>query len=144
LHYIIALDLLLGETGESSASVNSRSAALTFGALNRDYATILTEMKRAYDARSKYVHEGRQPDSALLKMVEAICREVAFCLLRLQRDVSNHQPGFRDRWIKDVDFIVAAVEAARPTTVDDLKRAGIATQEDVRYLDYFSELARPI
>jgi len=143
LHYVIALDLLLGDTGESSATVSSRSAVLSFAALNRDYATLLTEMKRAYDARSKYVHEGRQPDSALLKMVESICREVAFCLLRLQCDVSNRQPGFRDRWFKDVDFMVAAVEAARPKTVDDLKRAGIATPQDVRYLDYFSELAGP-
>ena len=144
LHYVIALDLLLGEAGESSASVCSRSAVLTFAALSRDYATQLTELKRVYDARSKYVHEGRQPDPALLKLVESICREVAFCLLRLQRDVSNHQPGFRDRWIKDVEFMVAAVEAARPTTVDDLKRAGIAMPEDVRYVEYFSELAKPI
>ncbi len=42
-----------------------------------------------------------------------------------------------------MDFMVAAVEAARPKTVDDLKRAGIATPQDVRYLDYFSELAGP-
>jgi hypothetical protein len=143
LHYIIALDLLLGDIGESSASVCSRSALLSFEALNRDYAALLQEMKRAYNARSKYVHEGRQPDYALLKIVEEICHEVAFCLLRLQRDISNHQPGFRDRWIKDVDFMVAAVEAVRPTIVDDLKRAGIATPQDVRYLDYFSELAKP-
>jgi hypothetical protein len=143
LHYIIALDLLLGDTAKSSATVSSRSAALTYEALNRDYTALLREMKRAYDARSKYVHEGRQPDSALLKTAEAICREVAFCLLRLQRDVSSHQPGFRDQWIRYVDFVVKAVEAARPTTADDLKRAGIATPQDVSYLQYFSELTKP-
>jgi hypothetical protein len=66
LHYIIALDLLLGDTGESSATVSSRSTVLTFGALKQNYATLLKEIKKAYDARSKYVHEGRQPDSASL------------------------------------------------------------------------------
>lgn len=143
LHNVIALDLLLGDTGSSTDSVSTRSAALVSLALNRDYSSVVKDSLRIYNARSKYVHEGTLPDSSFLPMVEKICREVAFCLFRLQRDAKNRSSGFYGQWLKDVDFIVATIESGRPVTDVDWQRVGAALRDDVRHTTLIAELGRP-
>lgn len=143
LHNVIALDLLLGDAGSSTNSVTTRSAALVFRSLDRDFPAMVKELQRIYDARSKYMHEGKLPDSMLLPMVETICREVAFCLFRLQREARNRIGGFSDRWLKDIDFVIAAIEAGRPVVDDDWQRAGVALSNDVRHSSFIAELKQP-
>jgi Apea-like HEPN len=143
LHSVIALDLLLGDSGACTSSVSTRAAALVAGALNQEYATAVKDLQRIYKARSKYVHEGKPPESGLLPTVAAVCGEVAFCLFRLQRDPRNRVAGFRNRWLNDVDFLIAATEAGRILTEDDLLRVGIATGGEARYAEFFAELMSP-
>ena len=144
LHHVIALDLLLGDAGSSTNSVSTRSAALVFRALNQDYQVVVKDLLRIYNARSKYVHEGKQPDSSLLPMANNICGEVAFCLFRLQREINNRIAGFRDRWLKDLDFVIAATEAGRLVSDEDWRRVGVVLGDDVRYLAFTSELEQPL
>lgn len=143
LHKVIALDLLLGDSGSSSFSVSTRSAALVFKAIEVRYPILLKDLQRIYNARSKYVHEGKPPDPSLMQVLVIICGEIAFCLFRLQRDPLNQVAGFRDRWLKEVDFLIAATEAAKTITEDDLRRVGVATGEEARYVDFIAELKEP-
>src|SRR5262245_18290573 len=95
----------------SSASVAELCAVLTFRAIQSDYSTVFKEMHKIYNARSKYVHEGRTPEAAAYEQVERIAREVAFCLFRLQRDKGNRKAGFQTRWLNDIDYVAAAIDA---------------------------------
>lgn len=143
LHYVIALDLLLGDTGSSTNSVSTRSAALVFRVFNQDYQAVVKDLLRIYNARSKFVHEGKQPDSSLLPMAKKICGEVAFCLFRLQREEKYRIAGFHDRWLKDLDFVIAATEAGRQVSGEDWQRVGVLLGDDVHYLTFTSELEQP-
>lgn len=140
LHFVIALDLLLGTEGSSTTSVSTRGAALAHRGVNRSYKEVLEELKLIYNARSKYVHEGRIPDSRMANAVKAVCREVAFCLLRLQRDVKNRTTSFGEQWTKDIDFLVAAIEAKRQVDADDWRRIGAWMEGDVRHSDFYAGL----
>jgi hypothetical protein len=144
LHHVIALDLLLGDKGASTESISTRCAALTHRALKKDYPNVVKNVKEIYNARSKYVHEGRTPEPRLSDLVETICREVAFCLFRLQREERNRESGFEERWLKDIDYLVAAIKANRPLAAEDLQRAGVWNERDVRYEDFISELKSPV
>lgn len=143
LHNVIALDLLLGDEGSSTNSVSTRSAALVFRALKRDYPIVVKDMQRIYDARSKYVHEGKPPEPTILPTLKQICGEVAFCLFRLQRDARNRVAKFRNRWLKDVDFVIAAIEAGRPVVEDDWQRVGVAFGNDACHASFLAELKQP-
>ena len=139
LHYVIALDLLLGDKGASTESISTRCAALTHRALKKDYYIVVKNVREIYDARSKYVHKGRNAEPRLSDLVKTICREVAFCLFRLQREQRSRENGFEERWLKDIDYLVAAIEANRPLAGEDLQRAGVWNESDVRYEDFIAE-----
>lgn len=143
LHNVIALDLLLGENGASTASVSSRSAVIAFRAQNQDYRAVVKDLQRIYNARSKYVHEGKQPESSLLPLATRICGEVAFCLFRLQSDPNNRTSGFRSLWLKDLDYLIAALEAGRPVADDDWNRAGVVGGGAATHTAFMAELQEP-
>ena len=109
----------------------------------QDYSLVVKDLQRIYNARSKYVHEGKQPDSSLLPLAEKICREVAFCLFRLQRDEENRLSGFHKRWLKDIDFVIAAIEAGRLFVENDWQRTGVALGNDSYHADFLAELEYP-
>ncbi len=140
LHSVIALDLLLGTEGASTASVSTRGAALVHRGVGRSYKEVLEELKTIYNARSKYVHEGRIPEKRLADSTETLCREVVFCLFRLQREATNKTSAFSERWLKDIDFLVAAIDANRPISDDDLRRVGAWIEGDVRHSDFILRL----
>ena len=144
LHHVIALDLLLGDAGSSTNSLSTRSAALVFRALNQDYQAVVKDLVRIYNARSKFVHEGKQPDLSLLTVVKKICREVAFCLFRLQQDEKFRVAGFHDRWLKDLDFVIAATEAGQLLNDADWQRVGAVVGDEVRSTAFTSELEHPL
>lgn len=143
LHHVIALDLLLGEASGSSASVSSRCAALTHRALGQSFALVEKEIQSIYKARSKYVHEGKQPEPNLFPTVQRVAREVAFCLLRLQTHEDSKLEGFTGRWFKEIDFLVAAIEAQRPLSDDDWRKAGVGVPGEPTSLNFDNEMKVP-
>lgn len=124
LHHIIALDLLLGDKKNATETVAKRSAALTFRYRALSFDEAFREAQATYDARSKYVHQGIEPPEELWAVARSVCREITFCLLRLQRSDLNHACGFRDRWLKDIDIVTALLVANREPHPSDFERAG--------------------
>jgi hypothetical protein len=122
---VIALDLLLGEKGASTKSVTERSAVLSHRQRNVSYLAAIKEADRIYDSRSKYVHVGKNPDESLNPVVQRICREITFCLLRMQREPTNRDVGFLERWLKNVDYVGAAFLAGKTLADAELRAIGI-------------------
>jgi hypothetical protein len=76
VHFVIALDLLLGLEGRSSESVCQRAGLLVHRQLGNQFEVQITVLKRLYDRRSKYVHEGKPASNDDLREVERICTEI--------------------------------------------------------------------
>ena len=144
LYHVIALELLLNEKNSSTSSVTKRSAALTFTVLGKPYREVLEISERIYDARSKYVHEGRTPDPKLLDEVEMISREIAFVLFRLRQTDANNDEGFRDQWARRLDVLVAHLGADDPVSPSDLHRVGAADVGDFCFADLYRGLSGPV
>lgn len=135
LHGVIALDLLLGEKSNSTKSVVKRSAALVYQSLRSSYAETLKLCEKIYDARSKYVHKGEPPDRQLEDITTKICREIAFCILRLQRNSENRVAGIWDKWVKQIDIVVALLEADQLPSGKDFSKIGVASKGEYRLED---------
>jgi hypothetical protein len=125
LHFVIALDLVFGIEGQSTESVASRVAVLTYHKFNKTYVEQQRTLKDIYSKRSKYVHNGKSVNRESVKQVELICSEVLYCLLRLQKDEKNRANIELDKWLKDLDFIVAAFDSGRVSLPDLLTECGI-------------------
>jgi hypothetical protein len=59
-----------------------------------------------------------------------LAREVAFCLFRLQRKSENRLTGFRETWVKYIDYIAATFDAQRTPVTADLEKIGIGYGSD--------------
>jgi hypothetical protein len=136
LYHVIALDLLLGEQGRSTASVAKRSALLAHGGLMRDFDGLVKVCTGIYDARSKYVHGGEAPDPSLLPLVEEICREVLLSLFRLKARGEGDRDDFHSAWVKRIDLLIAKRAVDEECTDSELRRVGVAVGEDLSYLKF--------
>lgn len=135
LHSVIAMDLLLGERVASTKSVAKRSAVLCHRPLNKSFPQTVSVCEKIYDLRSRYVHAGQVPEQEIRDLAMRVSREIALCLFRLQRDVKSHQPGFRDKWVKDIDFVAAALESGRLPSEDDYGHLGVVVEGDFHLED---------
>jgi hypothetical protein len=58
LHFMIGLDLVLGEKQQSTAKVSRRAAALVHNRFGVSFADQEARLRKLYDIRSRYVHQG--------------------------------------------------------------------------------------
>jgi hypothetical protein len=126
LHFVIALDLLLGLEGRSSESVCLRAAVLVHRQLGTPLDVQIGQLKRLYDRRSKYVHEGKPPTGSDLREIEKICIEVLWDLL-----ATSGSGGINDvdAWLKELDFIAGAIKASRQVPDNEFQSVGIPSIE---------------
>lgn len=141
LNYVIALDLLLGEKGSSVECFSTRISALTYLVLNREYLDLVRDCKNIYNARSKYVHEGKLPEYNMIERISPICREIALCLFRLKKNTWGNEPGFHEKWITYIDLLVAKINADLHPSKDDFINAGVAQLGEYCYSDLLSGLS---
>lgn len=118
LNYVIALDLVFGQEGASTEKLSDRVALVVFRKLAQDrlyerrhgqqsdFYYQSKRLKKIYDARSKYVHEGREIEFKLLDELDAICKEVLFCMLRCSNNLQNQESV--EKWRERLDFLVGA------------------------------------
>jgi len=128
LHFVIALDLLFGLDGNSAESVSRRSAMVVYRALGNSLFEQHALIKRLYDARSKYVHEGTPPSAAQLNAIAGVCREVLWALLRTQQESmkGTTRAARSEEWLRHLDYLFAAIEAGKPPSESEFSEAGIA------------------
>lgn len=141
LNYVIALDLLLGEKGSSSDSFSTRCAALTYLVLSREYKDLVRDCKLVYDARSRYVHEGKVPEYNSIEKINRVSKEIALCLFRLNKNPWGNEEGFHKKWILYIDVLVAKINAAQQPSTDDYSNAGVAQNGEYCYLDLLNGLS---
>ena len=79
-------------------------------------------MKKLYDARSKYVHEGRSVDQNALDEIEQVCTHTLWCVLATSATGSLNQI---EDWLKQIDFVHAAFAAGKGVDEAELAAIGI-------------------
>ncbi|PQJ12303.1 hypothetical protein CJD36_000665 [Flavipsychrobacter stenotrophus] len=128
LHFVIALDLLLGDKGESTQTVSNRTAILTYLTFNVSFQDQKKTIQKIYDARSKYVHNGEDVNILLLKSLMEVCRIILDILFYMQSQPDNEKAIFH-KWIKKLDYVVASYDAGIIISNDELKEIGIYKKE---------------
>lgn len=126
LHFVIALDLLLGDRSAVTQKVVGRTAVLVHRHFRRGLGDQKKAIERLYDLRSRYVHQGQSVQESDVQNGEDISREVFMCLIRLYRKKGNHEPGFIEQWLKNIDYIGSALEANKIVSGAEYADNGIA------------------
>lgn len=126
VHYVIALDLLLGSTEASSKSVSERVAVIVFQEFGMPFDGAVRQMRTLYDVRSKYVHEGRHVEAERVEDVTRIATSVLFALLRfLARRGGSKVIDLGDSWHRELDLYIASLNAGRDVTSLDWAAVGV-------------------
>lgn len=122
LHFIIALDLLLGLGEKTTQTLAERAALLVCRQLGKGFEEQVKAIRQLYGKRSKYVHEGMHVDEGDLAAIESITRELLWCLL-----VVSGANVFTDvdALLNQVDFLISAIRANRAVSEDDLESVGV-------------------
>jgi hypothetical protein len=123
LHFMIGLDLVLGEKQQTTAKVTRRAAALIHNHFGLTYVEQEAKLRKLYEVRSRYVHQGQSIDAENITALEAICTEIFNCLLRFQN--RKKSAALTSQWQKDIDYMVSAIEAGRIIEPQLLSDVGI-------------------
>lgn len=121
LFRVIALDLLFSDRAESG-QIAKRSALLTHNQLNSSFDELSKKVKKLYDIRSKFVHEGKLPELAESVLLKKICRETLWCLLYISGQNLYHSV---DQWLDEIDFLSHTLKTERVPEEPSLIRIGI-------------------
>lgn len=131
LHYVIALDLLLGGKESSTQNVARRTAIMVSNVLGKQFQDIYETVKELYNRRSRYVHEGISVSEKDIEVIEPIIDQVLWCLLRLQAMPVSRHSGFIEGWLKTLDYLAAAVEAGKTPDDQEFVATGIEPKSSV-------------
>lgn len=102
LYFVIALDHLLGEDGNNTATVADRTSVLTHSMRSKAFADEVTSVRRVYDARSRLVHSGTPATKEDLREAEELARGVLWALTRV---VAQRELETRDAWTEKIDSL---------------------------------------
>lgn len=125
LYFVIALELIFGEKGRSTDSVAERVSVLTHLSHNKSFAQQYSRIRNLYDARSKYVHEGKQISSVDADDIERVATEVLWSFLSIVAD-GTHTTA--EQWLQQIDYVQAATVAGRHISDSDLRGIGVRKQ----------------
>jgi hypothetical protein len=106
LHFVIALDLLLGAEGRSSDSVAQRAALIVYRQFAVPLEQQIKHVRSLYNVRSKYVHEGRSISAKDLEAVERLCTEILWVVLAVS---SRAELEDLEEWLRRIDYLYAAI-----------------------------------
>jgi hypothetical protein len=139
LHCMIAIEIPIQESEETSKAVSTRLSLLTHRKFDRSAPAQVAFIKGLYSRRSKYVHEGKidpslgHADESQAELERRsfdesleLASELLMCLLRLHKGNVWPEEG-RKKWFSRMDFIWAAIK-------DD------QTPEDQFYLEIGAEV----
>jgi hypothetical protein len=132
LHYVFALDLLLGgKPGEPLSSlIKDRTATVTFLAEGEPLESIAKFLGDCYEFRSTYAHRGGLTQKRWHTPQDRVLGEKVQRLLRLTRIVFASACWARAQpWCKSVDDWIARIDIMRLK-----QKANISTEEDVATL----------
>jgi hypothetical protein len=126
LHSVIALDFLFGANNRATDSIAERSAVLTHQAAGRTYDEQYKHVKDLYDARSRYVHSGRELTAAQANDIDRVATQVLWALVRVS---AKQKFGSTAEWLKEVDYVQGAICAGREVSDLDSQAIGVHSIE---------------
>lgn len=121
LFKVVALDLLFSDRGESK-KISQRAAVITHRQLDMPFVNLEKKIKKLYDNRSKFVHEGRIPDVDELNLLKKICREVLWCLLYVSAQKLYDK---LETWIAEIDLLQNFINTGRELEESSLINVGV-------------------
>ena len=126
---MIALDLVLGTEGRSAESVAEKAAVVTYRPLRRTLQDQIRLVKQLYDARSKYVHEGKPFPIGDIIQAEQVAAEVLWSLLTVSGSgtLSN-----TSEWLRKINYLAAAIKDGRVLPEAEFAALGIVGTEVTR------------
>lgn len=113
IYACIGLEFLFTEKKDTSEAICTRTAALVHKDLGLTFAEAHKELLRLYGVRSCFVHQGQiihRRDAA--RLIE-YSRDVIAVLLRYALEVKAGQDDFWEKWLKELDYIVAGYRAGK-------------------------------
>jgi hypothetical protein len=132
LHHVIALELVLGNEDELAKSISTRLAVLSHEQLGITYQQALSITRRAYDVRSKYVHEGKHLVTLeLVSTIRQMVRSVLTALLRIQADVPT-QGFLRSSWLAELDFLALSLGLGKSIDREQWSSVGVTKGQQIR------------
>ncbi len=112
LHFVIAIDLVYGDINESTKTIITRCATLTFLKFDKDYAKHKSTIGKLYDARSRYVHQGQSVKEGHVETIKKLCTELLHCFFRINRYMITSKIQMSIiQWKKKIDYASSALEA---------------------------------
>jgi Apea-like HEPN len=130
LHFVIALELIFGESQAIQRNVSERVALITFRENGKTFDKQRDWIERIYELRSRYVHSGTEiTEKPPLDQLRAVCGQVFRCLMRLQAAHSQRQS--RDEtvlkgWLRELDYLAKGMIAGKQPSESQLHEAFIA------------------
>ncbi len=125
LYATICLEQLFSEKQSTAEAVCSRAAVLTHLRLADSFANAEKEMRKLYDARSAFVHSGKSVTPTQAERLIAYARETLRSMLVLHLNPENRSTGFLEKWLKNLDFIIAGITAGKTIDAVFLAECGI-------------------
>ena len=125
LYATICLEHLFSEKQSTSAAVCSRTAIVTHLRMADGFANAEKELNKLYNARSAFVHSGESVTPAQAERLIDYARETLRSMLVLHFKPENRSAGFLEKWVKNLDFIVAGVQAGKIIDAAFLSECGI-------------------
>lgn len=112
LQFMIALELLLGEKGNTTKSISNRAAVLISPASLESFENTRSRIETIYNARSRYVHDGIHPTAEVAEETKAIYTILLSRVLLHPFEGVDHELAHKE-WKKNLDFVASGYEANR-------------------------------
>jgi len=129
LSFMVALELLLGEKGQSTKSITEKASLLTHNQCNRSYTDQKKVLEKLYDIRSKYVHEGSKIDETQIHPLDKITQLVLRVLFELQKPTNSPDIFSLKKWFKEIQFSISCIETNREVSCEEYRRIGVCCQD---------------
>ena len=95
---------------------------------SKTYSEANAELKKLYEARSRFVHAGESCDSTLADKIIEYAKEVLKSMLYLIHKEESPGHGTVDMWVKDLEIVIASYNAGREVDNKTLLSVGIFDQ----------------
>jgi Apea-like HEPN len=129
---MVALESLLVEGELIGDRLSRRAGAILAASWNRPFKDCVKSVRKLYEARSKFVHEGNAIEVQQLEELQEICRIIFFAACRSQaRSAQSRrvEGEWSAEWHNALDYIGAAFDANVPAESRILNAAGIRKQQ---------------
>lgn len=125
IHYVFALDLLLGGR-DTTRNVSNRASVIYACSSSKSFQNVRKDLLGLYDRRSKYVHQGLEIPIATVEEIADVCRSVMECLLRVRNLRETDTEDYLEQiWFRGLDYLAAAMYASADVPDEHFEKYGV-------------------